>query len=212
MRPRALTAAIVVLTLGLIAPATFAHLKNVGGSLLDLLASADGVVVALVVEPTQDPPESHTRMHVIQALAGSAPPAEFSLANALSPLRYAKGQRAIVLFSGKGEDLQAVQLAGEGLVVEGESIDPATGDYVAALWKATHEADPDGDLGALLRTGLRLPDRKIRLLAALDIAEIAHHKPGLSESTRAALTKDLADPALDPAARVALSRALGLDP
>ena len=131
------------------------------------------------------------------------------LRNALSPMRYADGQTAIVVFNEDDGEWQAVQLAGEGLVLDEDRPDPETLAYVGALWKATHEAEPGGDLGLQLRSGLRLPHQKLRLLAALDLAELAHHKPGLSPEARAALRKDLADPALDPAARLALSRALG---
>ena len=191
------------------AAAAGAHLRAVGGSLVDLLARSEGVVLVEVTAATEDAPASRTQMRRIRSLGGVVPPEEFALGNALSPMRYAGGQKAIVVLTRENDRWQAIQLAGEGLVLAPSEPDAATLAYVSALWKATHEAEPDGDLGLQLRGGLRLPHRKLRLLAALDLAELAHHKPGLSPAARAALRKDLEDPELDPAARLALSRALG---
>ncbi len=199
---------VVVASIGPPTPAG-AHLRAVGGSLLDLLVRSDGVIVVEVLAATQDAPKSHTRVRTRKVLGGRTAPEQFDLQNALSPMRYAAGQTAIVAVQHTGDLWTATQLAGEGLVLGAEGLDPATAQYVAGLWKATHAADPDGDLGLLLRQGLRLPHQKLRLLAALDIAEISHHQPGLSEAARGALLEDLADPDLDPAARLALSRALG---
>lgn len=210
MRRRALILLAVVSFL--LATVSHAHLRAVGGSLLDLLVRGDAVVVVEVVSATEDAPAARTRMRKVQALGGASVPDELVLRNAPSPMRYAKGQTAIVVAVQEDDRWNAIQLAGEGIVFDGATVDPETAAYVSALWKATHAADPDGDLGLLLRTGLRLPHAKLRLLAALDLAEIAHHRPGLSPPARAALEKDLEDPALDPAVRVALTRALGRTP
>lgn len=189
-----------------------AHLRTVGGSLLDLLVRGDAVVVVEVTGPTEDPPTARTPARRVQGLGGASVPDDLFIQNAPSPMRYAQGQTAIVVVK-RGEDgWTSVQLAGEGIVFDGKEPDSAATDYVADLWKATHDAAPDGDLGLLLRRGLRLNHRKLRLLAALDLAEIAHHRPGLSAPARAAIEKDLDDPALDPAVRVALLRALGRTP
>jgi len=151
-------------------------------------------------------------MRALEVLGGEGPEGEFLLRNAPSPMRYAKGQKALVVLKRDKDAWQAIQLAGEGVVFEGDAPGAPTRGYVEALWKATRDADPDGDLGAVLRRGIRLPHQKLRLFAALDIAELAHHQPGLSQETRASLRADLADPDLDPVVRVALSRALGETP
>ena len=189
-----------------------AHLRTVGGSLLDLLARGDGVVVARVIEATQDAPESHTRMRRLESLGGEAPRGEFLLGNASSPLRYAKDQRAIVVLKRSRDRWIAAQVAGEGLVLADEKRDRATAAYVASLWKAVQALEPPPDMAERLRPGLELPHQKIRLLSAFDIAELAHHPPGLTPATRRALYEDLEDPNFDPAARVVLSGALGALP
>ena len=184
------------------------HLRSVGGSLIDLLVRSDGVALVEVSSPTAARPAARTRVRTLRSLGGERTPNEFILRNAPSPMRYAAGQRAVVTYERDGDQWRATQLTGEGVVfASDDEIDPATMAYVADLWTATHDARPDGDLGLLLRRGLRLPHRKLRLLAALDIAEIAHHQPGLSDGARAALLRDLADPELDDAVRLAISRA-----
>lgn len=184
------------------------HVRTVGGSLIELLVRSDGVALVEVSSPTEDRPVARTRVRTLRALGGQRTPDAFPLRNALSPMRYAAGQRAIVTYERDGDQWRATQLAGEGVVfASGDEVDATTMAYLADLWTATHDATPDGDLGLLLRRGLRLPHPKLRLLAALDIAEIAHHQPGLSDAARAALLRDLDDPALDEAVRLAISRA-----
>lgn len=200
---------IALCAVGLIASAAHAHLRAVGGSFLDLLVRGDAVVLVDVMDATEDPPRARTPMRVVEVLGGAGPEDEFLLRNAPSPMRYAKGQKALVVVKREGETWQAIQLAGEGVVFEGDAPGAPTRAYVEALWKATRDADPDGDLGDVLRRGIRLPHQKLRLFAALDLAELAHHQPGLSDRTQAGLRADMEDPDLDPVVRVALSRALG---
>ena len=202
----------LALALGMVVVAPVgAHLRNVGGSLLDLLVRGDALVLLEVASATTDqPPE--TRVRTARVFGGDAPPKEFALQSAPSPMRYAKGQRAVVAMQRDHGSWKAVQLAGEGLVFEDAEFDESTADYLAALWTATHEAEPGADLGQTLRRGLELPHRKLRLWAALDLAELAHHRPGLSASVRAEIERDLEDPDLDPAVRLALSRAVGRVP
>ncbi len=184
------------------------HLSAVGGSLLELLVRADGVAVVEVLSPTEGAPAAQTRVRTIHRLGGLELPGEFALRNAPSPMRYTAGQRAIVTFTRDGDRWKATQLTGEGIVFDEDELDSGTIAYVTDLWTATHDAAPDGDLGLLLRRGLRLPHRKLRVLAALDIAEIAHHQPGLSRAARTALLRDLEDPKLDQDARAPLAQAL----
>lgn len=183
------------------------HLRNVGGSLLDLLVRSDALVLVEVVRATTDAP-AETRVRTKSVLGGLEPPGEVSVANALSPMRYETGQHAVVALERDEETWRAVQLTGEGLVLDESELDAETASYLEALWTATHDAASQGDLGRTLRGGLRLPHRQLRLWAALDLAELAHHRPGLSADVRKALAGDLEDPDLDPAVRMAVERAL----
>ena len=193
-------------------PPAESHQRHVGGSLLALMVRADGFAFVQTLEPTQKPPAAYTRVLLRQALGGKAPSGSFLLRSATSPARYPADQNAIVLFKQRGDQWHGVQLLGEELVFEQPVLDEETRRWLSALWKATHDASPKGqDLGGVLRQGLRLPHPKLRQLAALDIEELAHHKPGLTPETQRALKADLEQPDLDPEVRFALSRALRTD-
>ena len=185
------------------------HQRHVGGSLVDLMGRAEGVAFVQTVEATQGPPKAHTSMLLHQSLAGVAPPPRFLLQSVASPARYDANQNAIILFQRQGERWQGVQLFGEELLFEPSRLDEPTQQWLADLWNATHAPKPGApDLGAVLRRGLRLPHAQLRKLAALDIEELSHHKPGLTAATQKALRADLEQTDLDPEVRFALSRAL----
>ncbi len=212
MRHHALTFATVLL-LALAEPlAATAHLRPVGGSLLELLRRADGAAIVEVLEATRDGAEPDTRVAPRKSLGGDAPTTDFRLRSAPSPMRYGAGQTAIVFVEREGDRWRAVQSAGEGLVFEAGELDAKTEEYVSSLWEAVHGGHADADLGLLLRAGLRLPHRKLRLLAAQDVAELAHHPPGLSAEALGAMRADREEPDLDPVVRLTLSRALGSPP
>lgn len=203
-RPALIALAVLVASAGV----GLAHLRAIGGSLLELLGRSDGVAFVQVLGATEDMPKSYTRLRVVESIAGEVPTGEFLLRHGRQPMRYAKDQRAIVVLARDESRWQAVQVAGEGLVTDGETLDEPTRRYVSSLWRALREPKPPADLADRLRLGLKLPHEKLRLLAAFDLAELAHHPPGLPASTRRALRGDLEDPDLDPAARLVVTRAL----
>jgi hypothetical protein len=176
------------------------------------LARADGIVLAEAIESTRDVPSdqgaatqsarvAETPFRMIQRIAGVAPDGTFPLAAERQPQRYARGQRAILLLSRTSHGWLAVQPAGAGLVLAGP-LDRDEAARLGEIWSARN--GPPDSLAHSLRRALRSSIAKVRLWAALDLAELVEHGAPLASQTLVALRRDVADPEIDPAVRTAL--------
>jgi hypothetical protein len=195
-----------------------AHLRPPGQSLLRLLAESDAVVVAEVVDGTRDDRDeggrllrSETALRLVRTLAGSGPTSEtFRLEAAPPALRYAAGQNAIVLLAranaaDRAERWRAVQSTGAGLVLDR----PLAADAAAALaslWDAARHPTHGGAPSDLERLVDAAP-RKLAMMAALDLADLAH-EGRLPPDTARSLRDRLSDPALAPELRPILEHAV----
>ena len=204
----------------------FAHLRRIGESLVGLLAASDAVVVAEATAGTRDERDSSSRLlrsetsfRLRRTIAGRGPESEtFTLAARPPPLRYASGQVAIVLVvrdrggelaarDGAGTDRwRAVQGTGAGLVLSDGALSEEVERSLAELWSAARSKSSEAAAGALARL-LEGAPRKLALMAALDLADLAH-EGRLPESVASELRTRLADPELAPELRPVLEHAL----
>jgi hypothetical protein len=187
----------------------------VGGSLVELVAAADAIVLAEAVAATVDHRDpaagtvAETRFRIVEKVAGEEPSETFTVSAGVPPLRYAPGQRAFVLLGRSASGWHATQPAGMGLVLSSGGTPVETASILAALFDTTRAEEPRADdLAPILRRAARAPHPKVRLMAALDLAELVHHDR-LVVTERAATRALLADPALDRAARTPLAAAFG---
>ncbi|MBM4268509.1 MAG: hypothetical protein FJ144_18185 [Deltaproteobacteria bacterium] len=190
-----------------------AHLRPVGGSLVELVGAADAIVLAEAVAATVDRRDpvagtvAETRFRTVEKIAGAESGETFTVSAGVPPLRYAPGQRAFVLLERSAGGWQATQPAGMGLVLSSADTPAESVSILAALFDATRAEEPRADdLAPILRRAARAPHPKIRLMAALDLAELVHHDR-LVVTEKAATRALLDDPDLDRAARTPLAAA-----
>lgn len=183
--PRA--ALILALAAALVAGApapSGAHLVPSGSdTLLGMMASADGMVVARSASETyvRDGKSAATPFLPRETVAGVGPDDGFLLDADPPVLRYAELQDALVLLSRRTLESGvvrwvSVQPAGAAILLASPTLPERSRDVLRKLWRVAHaappgSADPALAVSALIET-LSLPEQKLRALAYLDLARI----------------------------------------
>lgn len=179
-----LIAAGMLATLLLASSPTGAHLLPSGASsLIGMMASADGMLVARSAAATheRDASLAATPFLAREALAGDTPQEGFVLDQGAPILRYAEAQDAILLVGKETAGTQirwrSVQPAGAAIVLPKPTVDERTRTVLRALWRVAHPAAgaaPDVPAAAAaLIDALSLPEQKLRALAFLDLSTLA---------------------------------------
>jgi hypothetical protein len=176
-----------------------AHLVASGSeTLLGMMASADGMVVARVVEAThaRDDKSAATPFLARQTVAGIGPEDAFVLDAEPPILRYAETQDVLVLLARRpvGRDAVrwvSVQPAGAAIVLQSPTLPESSRVVLQALWSVAQPAsggsgDPAVAVDALI-DALALPEQKLRALAYRDLAALASDPEHFSPAARARL-------------------------
>ena len=162
-----------------------AHLVASGSeTLLGMMASADGMVVARVAAAThaRDDKSAATPFLARETVAGVAPEDAFVLDAEPPILRYAELQDVLVLLARRtqangGVRWASVQPAGAAIVLESPTLPERSRTVLQALWSVAHPPSPGSGDPALavkaLLDALSLPEQKLRALAYLDLAALA---------------------------------------
>lgn len=162
-----------------------AHLVPSGSdTLLGMMSSADGMVVARAAAETnvRDGKSAATPFLARETVAGVGPDDGFVLDADPPVLRYAELQDVLVLLARRTSESGAlrwvsVQPAGAAIVLETPTLPDHSRDVLRKLWSVAHaepagSADPTLAVAALIDT-LSLPEQKLRALAYLDLARMA---------------------------------------
>lgn len=150
-------------------------------------------------------------------IAGVSPPERFDAIASPPVLRYPAGRAAIVALAHPVQEgapsgdepvaWRALQGPGAALVLT-DPLDPAVRRDLALLWNAAKRpAAPRKRLAEPLARLLTREPRRLALLAAVDLAELAHTGE-LPAGVRRVLLERLRDPALWPEIRPLLEHAL----
>jgi len=199
-------ASLLVAGLLLAAQPSAAHVPQLRGRLIDLVAQSDVVLIGTVTEVRPTASRWHdTTMRVEQRLIGDAPDAVVTFR---ARPRVAPGQRFVFFLRRAGSNLECVQLSGTVFPA------PAGDDAVyratiTAIGQALRlpAADRAAAMGAALIPALSAAAPPLRYHAVLELGALAHH--GLSESQRRALERLAADPTTDPDIRPVLTSLIG---
>lgn len=202
-------------------PEADAHLRRIGESLLAILARSDTLVLAQATAATQDERDASGRLErswtpfaLRGTIAGVPPEERFSVVSPPPALRYAARQVAIVGLarepaSASGATWGAVQGPGAGLLAT-SPVEDRVYATLTELWRTLHAgraASASASTAELLARLLDATPRRLALLAAFDLADLAHGGPLPSEAVRT-IRDRLADPALQPELRPLLEHAL----
>ncbi len=200
----------------LVASAARAHLAIGGRSLVGLCHLSSALVlgraVAATAEAGAEVHEAHTTFLVEREIQGKGPLAgtRIELLGGPVPARYAAGEEALIFLTagGAGDVARwtAVQRAGGRLVLRaGDALDAKEARTLAALCVAAHRGATQGEAGLATTAALiELLDARVegvRLLAALDLLERAHHPDLFSPAARGRLTGPDPAGASDPRIR-----------
>ncbi len=197
-------AAAALATAGLlVASAARAHLAIGGRSLVDLCNLSSTLVlgraVAATAETGGEVHQARTTFLVERKIEGKGPAAgtRIELLGGSAPARYAAGEEALLFLAeapsaGGAARWTAVQRAGGRLVLAtGDALVASDVQELAALCAAAHRGATQGEAGLATTAALiELLDARVegvRLLAALDLLERAHHPDLFSPAARGRL-------------------------
>lgn len=214
----------VAVLLGLAGDAA-AHLRRIGDSLVLALERSDALVIAEATGGTEDRRDAsgqrvgaETGFRLREPIAGASPGDVFTVTSAPPPLRYARGQVAILALASDriagAVTWRATQGTGSALVLT-EPLPAQTRAALVALWEVLPPretgATPSEALATALERLLDAQPRKLALMAALDLADLGH-AGRLPPVVANSLVKRLDDPKLSPELRPVLQHALAEPP
>lgn len=186
-----------------------AHIPQLRGRLLDLVAQSDVVAVGTVETASAlDPRTNSTTVRIETALVGEAPGPTLTFRGAA---RFPVGSRFVFFLRRDGSGFECVQPSGTLFPARPQD-DAAYRVTVTGIKLAQRE--PADKQPAALRTAL-IPALSaavptLRYHAVLELAALAHH--GLSDTDRQALARIAADPSTDATIRPIIKTLLDRPP
>jgi hypothetical protein len=187
----------IALVLGAVEPAA-AHVPQLRGRLVDLVAASDLVIVGTVEQVTAlEARATSTTVRVDATLVGEAPTPTVTFR---SQPRFAAGGRFVFFLRRAGAGFECVQPA--GTVFRSSVADDDRYRAVVTGIRLARRGSPETQPAALraaLVPALSAAAPALRYHAVLELAALAHH--GLSPSERQSLQRLAADPATDTAIR-----------
>ncbi len=175
-----------------------AHVPELRGRVIDLVAQSDLIVVGTVENVRPDAARLNvTTVRVEGQFIGETTDAILTFR---ARRRFATGRRFLFFLRRAGASLECVQPT--GTVFPARPVDDAAyRDTTTAIQRALGApvADRPAALRAAISSALSAPPPQLRYHAVLELAALAHQ--GLTESERQSLARLVADPATDPAIR-----------